>query len=95
MSERWPDINPTRLVIVEHYDDRQTIEHLAARYGRYHAERALLGRKNGECFDLVTFGAGLEAVRQRARSIIPTAVEPQWKHVTKAEVKQLIGGELP
>jgi hypothetical protein len=95
VSERWPDINPTRLVIVEHYDDRQTIEHLAARYGRYHAERALLGRKNGECFDLVTFGAGLEAVRQRARSIIPTAVEPQWKHVTKAEVKQLIGGELP
>jgi hypothetical protein len=51
--------------------------------------------RDGECFDWGTFGAGLEAVRQRARGIVPNAAEPRWKQVGKNEVEQLIGGELP
>jgi hypothetical protein len=51
--------------------------------------------RDGECFDWVAFGADLEAVRQRARGIVPNAAEPRWKQVGKNEVEQLIGGELP
>ncbi len=93
--ERWPDINPARLVIVEHYDDREDIQRLAAKYGRYHAEQSFIGRENGESFDLVTFGQGFEAVLERARRNPGRAVEPVWKRIPKSEVERLIGEVLP
>jgi hypothetical protein len=40
--DRWPEINPARLVVVEHYDDREPIRQITARYGR--ARRSLANR---------------------------------------------------
>lgn len=88
--QRWPEIPPARLVVVEHYDDRETREQLAARYHR----GPLLARENGESFDLVAFGVSLEALREKTLQDWGR-VEPDWKRTTKAMVQHLIGEELP
>ncbi len=93
--ERWPDIDPARLVIVEHYDDREKLRRMAAKYGRYQAEPLQRARDHGECFDLVTFGRGFEAVLERAKRNPGRAVEPVWKRIPKAEVERLICEVLP
>jgi hypothetical protein len=90
--EKWPDIHPARLVVVEHYDDRERRRQVAS---RYHGEHTLLGREHGESFDLVAFGVSLEALGERLRQNSRQSVGPTWKHTTKAMVEQLVGEELP
>ncbi|MGH9436518.1 MAG: hypothetical protein ACRD22_01155 [Terriglobia bacterium] len=86
---RWPEINPARLVVVEHYDDRPARVRASAR-----ARRILdIGREQGESFDLVTFDAGIERLREVAAGV--RRYEPIWKHTTKTAVEDLIGGYLP
>ncbi|HEX7362289.1 MAG TPA: hypothetical protein VF283_17495 [Bryobacteraceae bacterium] len=87
--QRWPEINPARLVIVEHYDDR-----LAHTRASTRARRILeTGRENGESFDLVTFDAAIERLREVAVGV--RRYEPIWKHTTKTAVEDLIGAHLP
>jgi hypothetical protein len=88
---RWPEINPARLVIVEHYDDRPARARVAEKFRRV----LDIGRENGESFDLVTFDVELEALRDRSAQLWRSPKEPHWKHTTKANVEYLIGGRLP
>jgi hypothetical protein len=88
---RWPEIDAARLVIVEHYDDRPTRARVAQKFRRC----VDIGRENGESFDLVTFDAEMKALRDQSARLCRSPREPHWKHTTKANVEDLIGGRLP
>lgn len=96
--EKWRALNRARLVIVEHYDDREKIRRIAAKRYKYLSPESafaaverdyFIGRKNGETFDLVSFGAVNPITKQHE------ANAPHWKPSSKAEVEALIGGALP
>jgi hypothetical protein len=72
----WPH-RAARLIFVEHYDDRPHTRALAVRHRR---PVEMLGRINGESFDLVS---------------LETPTRPRWKRTTKEKVEELIGGRLP
>jgi hypothetical protein len=89
--KRWPEINSARLVVIEHYDNRP-----AGALASERVRRVLdIGRENGEPFDLVTFGVGLEALRLRKQANVAQPSRPLWKHISKADVESLVGGSLP
>jgi hypothetical protein len=82
--ERWPDIDPARLVVIEHYDDREKLKTLASKHSR---AVSLLGRPDyGESFDLVTFDGGMQAV---TRLSLGQDLEPHWKRIRKDEAQTL------
>ena len=90
--EHWPELNPARLVIVEHYDDREKLRQIAAKYRRMVVYEQSIGRENGESFALVGF-RWRNAPTDWHNLNLPG--EPHWKATTKAEVEELIGGALP
>lgn len=89
--ERWPSLNLARLVVVEHYDDREERARLRAKGRSTHVID--IGREEGETFDYVQarcpwseFAAAFDQRRDP---------DVQWKPATKGEIENLIGGKLP
>jgi hypothetical protein len=89
--ERWPEINLARLVVVEHYDDREERKRLLAQRRSTHVLD--VGREHGETFDLVQANclwSEFAAAFDQRRKLAVTR-----KHTTKPEIEDLIGGKLP
>jgi hypothetical protein len=89
--ERWPSLNLARLVVVEHYDDREERKRLLAQRRPTHVLD--IGREEGETFDFVQascpwseFAAAFDQQRD---------LKVRRKHATKREIEDLIGGKLP
>ena len=76
------DIHPSRLIWVEHYDERDLPRHHWAAY-----------RPEGEGFNLVTFD--FRNKREVNDEGGPTLGTPTWKHSNKAAVELMIGESLP
>ena len=89
--ERWPSLNLARLVVVEHYDDREERDRLQAQ-GRS-TQWVDIGLSEGETFDFVQanypWSVFAEAFDQQRTP------EMKWKSANKREVEDLIGGKLP
>lgn len=75
-------IRPSRLVWVEHYDERDLPRHQWASY-----------RPEGESYDLVSFD--FRSARQIHDGGGISLGKPTWKHTTKADIEKLIGEKLP
>jgi hypothetical protein len=76
-------LDPARLTVVEHYDDRRT------------PRAFLLGRENGESFDVVTFRrmpatAGDGTIAEGAMY-----AAPMWRRINKQQAEALVGQPLP
>ena len=104
-------LDPIRLTVVEHYDDRLTREVDGGPRRRTEAELArLIGRAGGESFDVVTFshvptartatavvaaGAGPGA----GTDVDPLAGDefagPAWRRISKRQAEALVGQPLP
>lgn len=100
-------LDPARLTIVEHYDDRFTREADGGPRRRTAAELArLIGRDAGESFDVVTFGhvpAAQTAIAAAGigpgADVDPLAGDefagPEWRRITKRQAEALVGRPLP
>lgn len=102
-------LDPARLTVVEHYDDRLTREADGGPRRRTEAELAdLIGRDAGESFDVVTFGH-VPAAQTAAIAVAggsdagadgdPLAGDefagPEWRRISKQKAEALVGQALP
>ena len=101
-------LDPARLTVVEHYDDRLTRDVDGGARRRTEAELAdLIGRDAGESFDVVTFGhvpaaraavtavAGAEAGTDADPLAGDEFAGPAWRRITKPKAEALVGRPLP
>lgn len=103
-------LDPARLTVVEHCDDRWARDLGGERRRRTAAEVAhVIGREDGESFDIVTFahvpaarlataGAG-GAEPPFGADADPLAGDtfggPEWRRITKQQAEALVGQALP
>ena len=88
----WPDLEPARLVVVEHYDYRSE--------PNYRPRSFLVADSRApETFDLVTFDGGIKGLttaRYWVHGMWPHPLgEVHWKPFSKDQTEKLIGGKLP
>lgn len=109
-AARRYELDPTRLTIVEHYDDRWTRGAGGERRRRPELELArIVGREEGESFDVVTFAhvpAGRVATAGAVGAGLPFEIDadplagdefsgPVWRRITKRQAEALVGQALP
>lgn len=103
-------LDPARLTVVEHYDDRWTRDAAGERQRRTALELARIAdRDEGESFDVVTFAHVPAAPMATASAAGPApsfAADadplagdgfggPMWRRVTKHQAEALLGQALP
>lgn len=73
--------DPARLILIEHYDDREWRAQMRARHRRVVTP---MSRDHGETFDLV-----------KLRWDSTRFGEPDWERITKAQAEAFAGSPLP
>ena len=75
-------LDPSRLTVVEHYDDRGTPAAVS------------FGREHGESFDIVTFEGSPREGSGGAIWAADAFAGPRWRRISKHEAEDLIGQPL-
>ena len=103
-------LDPARLTVVEHYDDRRARDASGERRHRTALELAqIAGRQEGESFDVVTFAhvpTACMGTAGTARLALPAGTDadpltgdefggPEWRRITKRRAEALVGQALP